>query len=111
MFDDAHNLVIYGYQVSSTMACFICLVIIPKLSTPCGVCMIGNNTKDSIAKRGGITKFWRYNPHYGLNKLAHDILMQLSRNMIMEASHNENKDVIFNDTGSSKTSIYNDYAE
>ena len=35
--DDVDKLVMYGSQVSSVMASYICLVTIPKLSTPCGV--------------------------------------------------------------------------
>ena len=58
LFDDADDLVMYGHQVSSTMACYIHPVTIPKLSTPCGVYMIENNTKYSIANRGDINECW-----------------------------------------------------
>ena len=73
--------------------------------------IINNNTNYSIVKRGGTKMCWRYNSHYGWNKLARDVVIQLPRNRVKEASRNENRDVIFNDAGSRKTSIDNESTE
>ena len=52
--------------------------------------MIKYNTKYYKAKIGGTKEFWGYNPHYRWNKLAHDVVIQLPRNMVTEVSKNEN---------------------
>ena len=39
-----------------------------------------------MAKSGGTHKFWGYNPHYGWSKLAHDVVIQLPRNMVTDAN-------------------------
>ena len=54
---DADDLVMYGPQVSSTMASSISLVTILKLSTICGVYIIEKNSEYYMAKRGDTNEF------------------------------------------------------
>ena len=89
------------------MASSIYLVIIPKSFTPCGVHIIKNNNKYYIAKRVSTNKYWEFNPHYGWNKLPHDMLKQLSNTRVADALKNENKEIILKDIGSKKSSIDN----
>ena len=83
--DAVDDLVMYATQVNYTMASSIRMVAFPKLSTPCGVYMIENNAKYVIAKRGDTNIFWGYNPYYGWNKLAHDLLKYFSRFRVTDA--------------------------
>ena len=62
--------------------------------------MIENNTNYSLEK-GDDTKGYReYSLHYGWNKLTHYILKQLPQHRVIEASLNDNREVIINNTGS-----------
>ena len=58
--DEVDDLTMYGYKVSWTMASSICLVTIPKLYRACHCYFVTNNTKYSIAKRGGINEYWGF---------------------------------------------------
>ena len=100
--DDVDDLFMYGPQVSSVVASSIRLVTIPKLSTPYVLYSIENNTKYSIAKRGRTNDYWGYNPHYGWNKFAHDLLTHFPGYRVTEVQQNENEEIVLNDTGSMK---------
>ena len=43
------------------------------------------STKHPIVKKGIKNECWGYNSHYRWNKLAHDILTQLSSNKVTDA--------------------------
>ena len=73
--------------------------------------MINNNTKYYIVRRDDTKEFWEYNPYYAWNKVTHSILIHIPRNRVTEASKHENKEVIFNDTGSRKTTSDNESDE
>ena len=50
-------------------------------------------------KNGDIDGFYRYNPHYGWNKLSHDILIQLPKTKVTEVGLNGNKQVVLDQAG------------
>ena len=43
--------------------------------------------------------FYGYNSHYGWNNISHDILIQLAKTKVIEASINENREAILNEAG------------
>ena len=64
--DDVYDLVLYESQLNSTMASSIRMVTIYKLSTPCGVYIIENNTTLSIPKKGGRNEYWGISPLHSI---------------------------------------------
>ena len=69
----------HGYQVSAGYAHSIYLICIKKLNMHCGICTMDNNTEYSLVRRDDKDGCYGYSPHYGWNKLSHDILIQLSK--------------------------------
>ena len=75
------------------------------------ICMIDINNNKFLAKRSDTDGSYGYNPHYGWNKLLHDIVAQLPKTKVKEASLHENIVVILNETGYMMKSSDNESVE
>ena len=109
--DDLEDFVINGSRAISSFVSSVNMLSINEFNIHSGICKIDNHIKYYLAKSADIDGFYGYHPHYGWNKLSHDILTLFSKTKVKEASLHKNKEILLNVAGYRMKSNDNEIVE